>query len=188
MPLSDTLIARGVQDGSIVIRPFRPACLQPNSYDLHLGSRLAVYRDPVLDAKVPPEVEYREIGEEGFVLCPGELYLGVTEEYTSAADCYVAYLDGKSSAGRLGIWVHITAGGGDAGFAGCWTLELAAVRPVRVYAGMPIAQIRYELLEGAVSQPYGRATSKYQNQPGIPVASLMSANWDEDRRSWVRDE
>jgi dCTP deaminase len=183
MPLSDSAIIDAVEHGDIKITPWRLGCLQPNSYDLHLGSSLLVYTERILDAKRESMTREIPIGTEGFVLQPGELYLGVTEEHTEASPKYVPYLDGKSSVGRLGLWVHVTAGGGDAGFAGNWTLELVAVKPVRVYAGMPIAQIRYELAVGEVKQPYGRSTSKYQQQPGQPVPSRMWKNWN--GTSWL---
>lgn len=185
MPLSDSAMLAAIKEGEIQISPFRARCMQPNSYDLHLGPTLLVYTDAVLDAKSPPQTQTYSIGPEGFVLQPGELYLGVTEEHTAADAKYVPYLDGKSSVGRLGLWVHVTAGGGDAGFAGNWTLELVAVKPLRIYAGMPIAQIRYEAAIGTVSRPYGRSTSKYQGQPGVPVASRMHKNYSQERDSWL---
>jgi len=185
MPLSDAAILDAVEHGEISITPWRVGCLQPNSYDLHLGSSLLVYTERILDAKRESMTREIPIGTEGFVLQPGELYLGVTEEHTEASPKYVPYLDGKSSVGRLGLWVHVTAGGGDAGFSGNWTLELVVVKPVRIYAGMPIAQIRYEPAIGEVKQPYGRTTSKYQQQPGQPVPSRMWKNWN--GTSWLPD-
>jgi dCTP deaminase len=186
MPLSDSAILAAVENGEIKITPFRRGCLQPNSYDLHLGSSLLVYTERILDAKREHLTREVPIGDEGLVLEPGEIYLGVTEEHTEASPTLVPYLDGKSSVGRLGLWVHVTAGGGDAGFSGAWTLELVAVKPIRVYPGMPIAQIRYEPAIGEVSRPYGRSTSKYQQQPGQPVASRMWKNWN--GTSWLPEE
>lgn len=188
MPLSDSAILDGMASGDIKLEPFRRSCLQPNSYDLHLGSSLLTYVEKIVDAKREPVTRYMPIPSEGVVLQPGVLYLGVTEEFTHTSPKYVPYIDGKSSVGRLGLWVHVTAGGGDAGFSGFFTLELVTVQPLRVYAGMPIAQIRYEVTVGEVLEPYGRATSKYQGQPGVPVASKMSRNWDENRKSWLPAE
>jgi dCTP deaminase len=187
MPLSDKAILAAMEAGDISIRPFHRAYLQPNSYDLHLGSTLLTYTERVLDAKRENTVRSIPLGAEGIMLQPGQLYLGVTVEYTEVSDKLVPYLDGKSSVGRLGLWVHVTAGGGDAGFKGAWTLELVAVQPVRVYPGMPIAQIRWEPITGEVERPYGRSTSKYQNQPNEPVPSRMYKNWNEDKKSWLAD-
>jgi dCTP deaminase len=78
----------------------------------------------------------------GFLLKPGQLYLASTKEYTRT-EKYVPFLDGKSSIGRLGITIHCTAGRGDVGFAGHWTMEIHVVQPVMVYAGMPIGQLIY---------------------------------------------
>ena len=83
------------------------------------------------------EIDSFEITKEGFVLQPGVLYLGVTEEYTETHNA-VPFLEGKSSIGRLGIDIHATAGKGDVGFCNTWTLEISCVHPVRVYPGMPI--------------------------------------------------
>ncbi|MCB0528686.1 MAG: dCTP deaminase, partial [Saprospiraceae bacterium] len=119
MILTDKKIMEALGNGEIVIEPFRPECLGTNSYDVHLGKYLAVYRDRVLDAKKHNRVEMLEIPEEGFVLQPGTLYLGVTEEYTETHRS-VPFLEGKSSVGRLGIDIHATAGKGDVGFSNTW--------------------------------------------------------------------
>src|SRR5690606_9420736 len=102
MILSDKRILEEIDKGSIVIEPFDRKCLRTNSYDVHLGNYLATYKDAVLDAKKHNEIEHFEISEEGFVLQPGKLYLGVTLEYTETHG-HVPFLEGKSSTGRLGI-------------------------------------------------------------------------------------
>lgn len=188
MPLSDSAILAAMDRGEIKLDPFRRSCLQPNSYDMHLGRTLVTYTNVALDAKEQNKSSAVEMSDNGHALFPGRLYLGVTEEYTETAPFCVPYIDGKSSIGRLGLFVHVTAGGGDAGFKGFFTLELVVVQPLIVYPGMPIAQIRYEPLVGEVQTPYGRATSKYQGQPGVPVPSMMWKNWDPVRKSWLPDE
>ncbi len=142
MILSDTDIKKSIERGEIVIDPFDKDCLGTNSYDVHLGSTLAVYEDNILDAKAHNKIKHIEIPEEGIVLQPGVLYLGVTKEYTETHNS-VPFLEGKSSVGRLGIDIHATAGKGDVGFCNTWTLEISCVQPVRVYAGMPIGQLIY---------------------------------------------
>lgn len=82
MILTDTKIIACIESGVIVIEPYDRACLGTNSYDVHLGKHLAVYQDRVLDAKRHNKVDEVEIPEDGFVLQPGTLYLGVTQEYT----------------------------------------------------------------------------------------------------------
>jgi dCTP deaminase len=176
MILSDTLILESLQNGEIVIEPFRPECLGTNSYDVHLGKYLAVYKDRVLDARKHNTIEEIEIGPEGFVLQPGTLYLGVTEEYTETHNS-VPFLEGKSSVGRLGIDIHATAGKGDVGFCNTWTLEISCVQPVKVYAGMPIGQLIYFKVEGEIENYYHKkASAKYNQRTIKPVESMMWKN------------
>lgn len=177
MILTDKKIQEHIQRGEIVIEPFRPECLGTNSYDVHLGKYLAVYRDRVLDARKHNKVELFEIPEEGFVLEAGTLYLGVTEEYTETHNA-VPFLEGKSSIGRLGIDIHATAGKGDVGFSNTWTLEISVVQPVRVYAGMPIGQLIYFKIDGDIENYYNRKqNAKYNARTDKPVESMMWKNF-----------
>lgn len=176
MILSDSAIRKRIETGKIVIEPFHPECLGSNSYDVHLGKNLAVYRESILDARVHNEVDHFEIPPEGFVLQPGRIYLGATEEYTETHDT-VPFLEGKSSVGRLGIDIHATAGKGDVGFSNHWTLEISVTQPVRVYAGMPVGQIIYFVVEGEVLRPYHRKDSaKYTERSPQPRESMMWKN------------
>ena len=129
MILSDTRILEEIEKGTIKIVPYDRTCLGSNSYDIHLGKWLATYREHILDAKKHNEIEYFEIPEDGFVLYPHIFYLGVTDEYTET-HAHVPFLEGKSSTGRLGIDIHATAGKGDVGFCGNWTLEISVKQPV----------------------------------------------------------
>src|SRR5690606_35047853 len=105
----------------IFIEPFNERQLNPNSYNLRLHNQLLVYEDPVLDMKKPNKTSVLTIPESGLVLEPNRLYLGRTVEYTRT-EGFVPMLEGRSSVGRLGLVVHVTAGFGDVGFAGYWTL------------------------------------------------------------------
>jgi len=176
MILSDKKILQAIEEGQIVIDPFRRDCLGTNSYDVHLGKYLAVYVDRELDARKHNRVEELEIGPDGFVLQPGVLYLGVTEEYTETHNA-VPFLEGKSSVGRLGIDIHATAGKGDVGFCNSWTLEISCVQPVRVYAGMPIGQLIYFHVDGEIDQFYhSKKGAKYTERTIKPVESMMWKN------------
>jgi dCTP deaminase len=176
MILSDTKILEGIQNGEIVIEPFDREQLGTNSYDVHLGKWLARYKDHILDARKHNEIEYFEIPEEGFVLHPNTLYLGVTQEYTETHKA-VPFLEGKSSVGRLGIDIHATAGKGDVGFCNTWTLEISCTHPVRVYAGMPIGQLIYFRVEGHIEQYYNKKKSaKYTKRTTKPVESMLWKN------------
>ncbi len=176
MILSDTRILEEIEKKTIIIEPYNPEQLGSNSYDVHLGKYLAVYKDEILDAKKHNEIFHFEIPEEGYVLHPGQLYLGVTLEYTETHS-HVPFLEGKSSTGRLGIDIHATAGKGDVGFCGNWTLEISCKLPVKIYNGMPIGQLIYFPLDGEVSVKYNaKANAKYSGQPNKPVESMMWKN------------
>ena len=171
-----------MKDGNIAIFPFNIEHLGSNSYDVHLGKTLAVYDSEVLDAKKHNKINCFDIPEEGFVLHPNTLYLGSTIEYTETLGC-VPILEGKSSIGRLGISIHITAGLGDVNFKGNWVLEIMVIHPVRVYAGMPIGQLVYHTVKGDVINPYHtKKSAKYNHQSGMPVESMMFKNFQNDNK------
>ncbi|MBA2561752.1 MAG: dCTP deaminase [Chitinophagaceae bacterium] len=176
MILSDNRILEEIEKQTIKIQPYKRECLGSNSYDVHLGKYLATYKESRLDAKKHNEINHFEIPEEGYELLPGVLYLGVTEEYTET-HTHVPFLEGKSSTGRLGIYIHATAGKGDVGFCGNWTLEISCKIPVRVYRGMPIGQLIYFPVDGQVQEKYNQKVSaKYSGQPDRPVESMMWKN------------
>ncbi len=176
MILSDKKILQSIEEGQIIIEPFRASCLGTNSYDVHLGKWLAVYKDRILDARKHNEIEHFEIPEDGYVLHPGTLYLGVTEEYTETHNS-VPFLEGKSSVGRLGIDIHATAGKGDVGFCNTWTLEISCTQPVRIYRGMPIGQLIYFMVEGDIQNYYNKKqNAKYNQRTEKPVESMMWKN------------
>ncbi|MFN0199890.1 MAG: dCTP deaminase [Bacteroidia bacterium] len=177
MILSDQRILEEIEKGTIVIEPFDVNALGSNSYDVHLGKYLAVYKDAELDAKKHNTIEEVLIPEEGFLLQPNMLYLGITEEYTET-HAHVPFLEGKSSSGRLGLHIHATAGKGDVGFCNTWTLEITVVHPLRVYAGMPIGQLIYFPVDGEVINPYNKKKSaKYTTRTEKPVESMMWKNF-----------
>lgn len=177
MILSDTKILECIKNGEIVITPFDPSNMGGNSYDIHLSRHLAQYIDKEIDAKVHNEIKHFEIPPEGFVLQPGQLYLGSTLEYTETHK-HVPFLEGKSSTGRLGIDIHATAGKGDVGFCGYWTLEISTSIPVRIYEGMPIGQLIYYIVDGEVANLYNKkANAKYSNQKNLPKESMMWMNF-----------
>jgi dCTP deaminase len=152
----------------IVIDPFNEKQLNPNSYNLRLHNELLVYDEEVLDMKKQNKVKQIVIPEEGLVLEPGKLYLGRTVEYT-ATDNYVPMLEGRSSVGRLGLFIHVTAGFGDVGFKGFWTLEIFCVQPIKIYPGVEICQIYYHSVEGDYDQ---YCSGKYQNNEGVQPSLL----------------
>ena len=176
MILSDSRILEEIAKGTIKIEPYDRKDLGSNSYDVHLGKWLATYDNQVLDAQAHNTITYFEIPDEGFVLEPNGFYLGVTLEYTET-HAHVPFLEGKSSTGRLGIDIHATAGKGDVGFCGYWTLEISVKQPVRVYKGMPIGQLIYFPVDGEIEIAYNKKTNaKYSGQPEKPIESMMWKN------------
>jgi dCTP deaminase len=174
--LTDKEILSSMEKGLIKVEPFVLSCLGTNSYDVHLGKTLAVYKNHVLDAKSHNQIQTFEIPPEGFVLEPSRFYLGVTAEYTET-HAHVPFLEGKSSVGRLGIDIHATAGKGDVGFCNYWTLEISVKQPVRVYGGMPIGQLIYFEIKGEIQNLYNqKASAKYNGKTNIPVESMMFKN------------
>ena len=176
MILIDQRILEEMEKGTIIIKPYNRESLGSNSYDVCLGKHLATYEQHELDAKKHNTITHFDIPEEGILLLPQTFYLGVTHEYTETHS-HVPFLEGKSSTGRLGIDIHATAGKGDVGFCGHWTLEISVKQPVRVYAGMPIGQLIYFPVDGEIEIKYNqKKNAKYSGQPDRPVESMMWKN------------
>ncbi len=152
----------------IIIDPFQQDHLNPNSYNLTLHNELLVYENRVLDMASENSSRRIAIPPEGLLLESNRLYLGRTVEFT-ATEKFVPMLEGRSSIGRLGLFVHITAGFGDVGFRGYWTLEIFCIQPIRIYAGVQICQVYYHTIEGDY-ETY--AKGKYQDNRGIQHSLL----------------
>jgi dCTP deaminase len=178
MILSGEEIARRL-GGDINIEPYNPANLNPNSYNLTLHHELMVYEEVVLDMKKLNRVQRLEIPVGGLVLEPRRLYLGRTVERTETHQL-VPMIEGRSSVGRLGLFVHVTAGFGDVGFKGYWTLEMFAVQPVRIYAGVSICQIFYHEIKGAYEE---YRSEKYQNNRDIQPSLLFKEFSQDDEEN-----
>lgn len=152
----------------IIIEPFNERQLNSNSYNLKLQNELAVYESCILDAKKDNRISKIAIPQKGIILNPGRLYLGRTVEYTQTKG-YVPMIEGRSSIGRLGMFIHVTAGFGDVGFCGYWTLEISCIQPVRIYPGIEICQIFYHEITGDVIEYNG----KYQNSKDIQQSLIF---------------
>ena len=156
-------IRKAITQGDLSIEPFDESRLNPNSYNLCLGDTVKIYTSNFLDPKTENPTKTIPIPEKGLILHPNEIYLASTVEYTKCGK-YIACIDGRSSIGRLGMQVHLTAGFGDIGFEGKWTLEISVIKPVRVYPGMEICQIYFEAPEGQIDRMY-RGKYMYQDEP-----------------------
>jgi dCTP deaminase len=172
--LSDGTIRRLVEDGVITITPWDPQLLQPASVDLRLGSSFRVFnnhRIDVIDLREPLPHLTEEItiaADEPFIVHPGEFCLAATLEYVELPADIVARIEGKSSLGRLGLIVHATAGFCDPGWKGTLTLELNNLTrvPIKLWSGLPIAQLSFMALDAPAERPYGHSGlgSHYQGQ------------------------
>lgn len=157
--LSGKEIELSIALGEILINPFDPSQLNPASYDLTLGEGITVYdgfdcsKDRLLNSLDPkknnPTTSFK-MGPEGYLLRPGVGYLMHTKEIVGT-DKYVPAIDGKSSIGRLFVLVHVTAGLGDPGFKGQYTLEVLTTYPIRLYPGMRICQVRFFTVRGEIN-------------------------------------
>lgn len=157
----------------IIIEPFDQSRVNPNSYNLTLHNELLVYENHELNMKKLNPTKRITIPEEGLVLEPNRLYLGRTNEFTKT-EGFVPMLEGRSSTGRLGLFIHVTAGFGDVGFAGYWTLEIFCIQPIRIYPNAEICQIYYHSIKGDY-EPY--KSGKYQNNTDIQP-SLMYKDFE----------
>jgi len=152
----------------IGIDPYNPSQVNPNSYNLRLHDELLVYTDLILDMKKENNVSKISIPATGLELEPGKLYLGRTVEHTRS-EKLVPMLEGRSSIGRLGMFVHVTAGFGDIGFNGFWTLEIFVVQPLIIYPNVEVCQIYFHHIQGNYST---YKNGKYQNNNSIQPSKL----------------
>jgi dCTP deaminase len=152
----------------ISIEPFNAKQLNPNSYNLKLHEDLLVYTEMPLDMKKNNPAAKITMPNEGYLLEPGRLYLGRTVEHTITKNL-VPMLEGRSSVGRLGLFVHVTAGFGDTGFSGFWTLEMHCIHPIRIYPGVEVCQIFYHSVEGDVID---YKSGKYQANREVQTSRL----------------
>lgn len=152
----------------IIISPYDESQINPNSYNLKLGNEIAVYEDEILDPKKENPLRKIILPEDGYILEPGKMYLARTNEYTETYN-YVPVIWGRSSMGRIGVGVHITAGFGDVGFCGYWTLQLTCMQKVRIYPYMKICQIVYFTVEG---KKENYISEKYQDSKEIVGCQL----------------
>lgn len=153
---------------TIFIEPFNEKQLNPNSYNLRLHNELLVYKDYTLDMKKKNETDKIIIPEEGLLIEPNKLYLGRTVEFTRT-DSYVPKLEGRSSIGRLGMSIHVTASMGNIGSAVFWTLEIFVIQPLIIYPNVEVCQMYFQTIEGEYSS---YQSNKYQNNDGTQPSLL----------------
>ena len=185
MILSDTDIKKALERGDISVDPFDPKYIQPASIDLHLDKEFLIFdtnQNYVIDPKKPidPLMKSITIDEDRpFVLHPGEFALGLIYETTGVANDYVGRLEGKSSVGRMGLLIHVTAGFLDPGNKLKMTLELSNVAnmPILLYYKMPIAQLASEKISSPYEVPYSKVNNSKYTGDMKPRASQMWKNF-----------
>lgn len=171
MILTGSEIKKEQKKGNIVIEGFRDYKLNPNSYNLTLGNEILTYKNPKLRMDEPNDYIVEKIPSTGLLIRPGKVYLCKTAEYTETHG-FVPMLEGRSSVGRLGLFIHVTAGFGDVGYKGNWTLELSCIQPIILIPGTEICQIYYHTIQGDTEIKYN---GKYQGSKGV----LPSGLWKE---------
>ena len=175
--LSDKTIKEYLAEGKIVIDPLKDEQqIQPSSVDMRLGDEFKVFkviRKPYIDPKDEEDIaEYMESSTvpegEAFIIHPNEFALATTQEYVKVPDDLVARVEGRSSMGRLGVTMHVTAGYVDPGFEGRITLEISNIgaMPVALYPGQRVCQLVFETMTTPAELPYGhpKRNSKYMKQ------------------------
>lgn len=173
MILTGNEIVRQRGLGALTIEPFDREQVNPNSYNYRLGSTLRTHRAEVIDTRVAQELEEFAIPDEGSVLEPGRVYLGTTAEEIGS-DEFVPSLIGRSSLGRLGMFLQFSADLGNLGACHRWTLEIKVVQPVRVYPHMIVGQVSFWAAAGArpgYSGHFGRLDEATTPPPGLLAAA-----------------
>jgi dCTP deaminase len=174
MILTGSEILKNIENKKIIVDPFDISRLNPNSYNFTLGNRLALYNNYVLDAKKNNDAREIIIQKEGITLASGTVYLGHTMEVIGS-DYFVPIIRGRSSIGRLGLFINITADLIDIGSFNQLTLQLNAVQPVTIYPGMQIGQVTFWTPMGEIKKYSGR----YLGSTG-PITSKMYMDFDDD--------
>jgi dCTP deaminase len=172
MILSDKSIKRLIQEGRLGIEPLKEENIQASSIDLTLGEDVIFYRVDFIDVRAEElPVERRSIPQEGIVIEPKSFLLATTLEYIRLPEDITAFVEGRSSLGRLGLFIE-NAGWVDAGFEGQITLELynANSVPIKLYKGMRICQIVLSRLDQPAERPY---RGKYFRQRGVTPSKIF---------------
>lgn len=185
MILCDKDIRKAMEKGDIIIDPFEEKAMQPASVDLRLDKHFLVFdtkKNFVIDPKKPMDDMMEEVvidEDRPFVLHPGEFALGMIYETTGVSERHVGRLEGKSSVGRMGVLIHVTAGFLDPGNTLKMTLELhnTANMPILLYYKMPIAQMAFEQMSDVCEHPYGSTSNSKYLGDMKPRASQMWKNF-----------
>jgi dCTP deaminase len=178
MILSDETLRKMLAEGSLVVAPIEPFQIQPASIDLRLGRHFLKIDENTLESlSLDAELPYIQIEKDEIIIPPHSFLLATTVETVKIPDNVTAFVEGRSSIGRMGLFIQ-NAGWVDPGFEGTITLELfnANRLPLRLGAGRRICQIVFAFMDKATRAPY---TGKYQGQRGTVGSRIFK---DEDRK------
>lgn len=182
MILSDKTIKEVLKEGKLIIKPLDDSQIQGASVDLSLGNEFRVFKmisTPYIDPKIPLDgytEAVRVEDDKPFILHPGEFVLGCVKEYIKIPENLMGVIDGRSSLGRLGVVVHVTAAGINPGWEGVFTLEIANVgkMPVALYPNMKICKLVLHELSSPAEKPYyAQKDAKYQKQTKIEESKIF---------------
>ena len=165
MVLSDKTIMRMLREGTLSVSPLEEGQIQPASVDIRLGSMFSIIEDlPTGVINLEEEIQYRTMETDRYVLLPGQFVLATTMEYIELPDYLTAFVEGRSSLGRMGLFIQ-NAGWVDPGFRGEITLELFNANrcAIELKAGRRVGQLVFAEMDGSALHPY---QGKYQGQTG----------------------
>lgn len=181
MIIPDHQIRKLLSEGKVKMEPLEDSQIQAACIDLRLGSEFRVFKhtqEAFIDSRNPKEyTELCKVGDRPFVIHPGEFILGITKERITLPDDIAAYVDGKSSLGRLGVTAHITSSLVEPGWDGNLVLEIANLgkMPVTLYPGMKICKLVLMRMSAPSEKPYNmRAETKYKGQKEVAESRISS--------------
>ena len=165
MILSDRTIIKMLEEGTLGVSPLERHQIQPASVDIRLGDTFSVVEDsPTGMISLESEIQYKTIKTDTYILLPGQFVLATTMEYISLPDNLTAFVEGRSSLGRMGLFIQ-NAGWVDPGFKGEITLELFNANrcAIELKAGRRVGQLVFAEMDAPALNPY---SGKYQGQTG----------------------
>ena len=173
MILSDKTINEMLKNGTLLIEPMQEGQIQPASVDIRLGDTFAVVEDSA-DGMITmqDEIKYKTIKADKYLLLPGQFVLATTMEYISLPDDLTAFVEGRSSLGRMGLFIQ-NAGWVDPGFKGEITLELFNANrcAIELQAGRRVGQLVFAKMDCPANEPYN---GKYQGQKGATGSRIFA--------------
>lgn len=165
MILSDKTIIRMLRENTLKISPITPEQIQPASVDIRLGNTFGIVEDTITGViDLDSRVDYKTIETDTYVLLPGQFVLATTMEYFELPDDLTAFVEGRSSLGRMGLFIQ-NAGWVDPGFKGEITLELFNANrcAIKLTSGRRLGQLVFARMDEPAMKPY---CGKYQGQTG----------------------